>query len=63
MFPNTPLPEDLITFHPTGSGKGWEAITAHMEGGKLVLKGQYLKLVATQVDANTIEVEVQRWTR
>ena len=55
-----PLPDGTRVVFQTGSS-GVDAITAYVQQGKLVLKGQYRILTVDKLDSNTITVEPRSW--
>ncbi len=60
VFPDRPLPDGTRVVFRTGSS-GVDDITAYVQGGKLVLRGQYRMLEIVKLDGNTVTVEPKGW--
>ena len=55
VLPEQPLPDGTRVVFRTGAS-GSTAITVYVERDRLILKGQYGTLIASQMDENTVQV-------
>ena len=60
VLPDQELPDGTRVVFRTGPS-GCDAVTAYVQRGKLVIKGQYHKLDVQTLDANTLTVEPRGW--